>query len=44
MLAAIPSRPVTITVNKDDEACLRVLKDYGFREVRTLLTMEQEPG
>jgi GNAT superfamily N-acetyltransferase len=44
MLAAIPSRPVTITVNKDDEACLRALKEYGFREVRTLLTMEQELG
>jgi GNAT superfamily N-acetyltransferase len=44
MLAALHFRPVTITVNKDDEACLRVLKDYGFRQVRTLLTMEQEPG
>jgi GNAT superfamily N-acetyltransferase len=44
MLAAIPSRPVRVTVNKDDEDCLRVLKDYGFSEVRTLLTMEQDLG
>lgn len=39
MLATIPSHPVKITVEKDDEAALRVLKGYGFREVRTLLTM-----
>lgn len=42
MLAAIPSRPVRTTVEQDDEAALRVLRDYGFREVRTLLTMVQE--
>lgn len=44
MLEAVPARPVKATVNKDDEACLRVLNGYGFSEVRTLLTMEQELG
>jgi ribosomal-protein-alanine N-acetyltransferase len=44
MLAAIPSQPVKTTVDKDHEAARRVLTDYGFREVRTLLTMVQEPG
>jgi ribosomal protein S18 acetylase RimI-like enzyme len=44
MLAAIPSQPVRVTVDKDDEAAQRVLTDYGFREVRTLLTMIREPG
>jgi GNAT superfamily N-acetyltransferase len=41
-LAAIPSRPVRITVQKGEEATLQVLNDYGFREIRTLLTMVQE--
>ena len=42
MLAAVPSRPVRITLYADDEAAQRVLGDYGFREQRTLLTLYQD--
>lgn len=41
MLAAIPSRPVKITVDKDHTAILQVLRDYGFEEGRTLLTLRK---
>lgn len=39
MLAAVPSRPVRITVDKDHSALLKVLGDYGFEKQRTLLTL-----
>jgi len=39
MLAAIPSRPVRVTVSKEHTAMLKVLRDYGFQEQRTLLTL-----
>ena len=42
MLAAIPPRPVRITVDMDHEAVLKVLQSYGFREQRTLLTLRQD--
>lgn len=42
MLAAAPSRPVRITANMGDEAALKVLRDYGFKEQRTLLTLRKD--
>jgi hypothetical protein len=39
VLASAPSRPVRITVSKEHTATLRVLRDYGFQEQRTLLTL-----
>jgi ribosomal protein S18 acetylase RimI-like enzyme len=42
MLAAIPPKPVRITVEKDDEAALKVLREYGFWEERTLLTLRKD--
>lgn len=42
MLAAAPPGPVRITVNMDDEAARKVLRDYGFREQRTLLTLRRD--
>jgi ribosomal protein S18 acetylase RimI-like enzyme len=42
MLAAIPPRPVRITVDMDHEAVLKVLQSYGFKEQRTLLTLRQD--
>jgi ribosomal protein S18 acetylase RimI-like enzyme len=39
MLAAIPPRPVRVTVSKEHTAALKVLRDYGFQEQRTLLTL-----
>jgi ribosomal protein S18 acetylase RimI-like enzyme len=42
MLAAIPSRPVRATVNKDHTATLKVMQQYGFEEKRTLLTLRRD--
>ncbi len=42
MLDAAPPRPVRITANMGDEATLKVLRDYGFREQRTLLTLRKD--
>ncbi len=42
MLAAAPSGPVRITANTGDEATLKVLRDYGFKEKRTLLTLRKD--
>jgi hypothetical protein len=42
MLASAPPRPVRITANVGDEATLKVLRDYGFKEQRTLLTLRKD--
>jgi len=42
MLGAAPSRQVRITAHMGDEATLKVLKDYGFKEQRTLLTLRKD--
>jgi ribosomal protein S18 acetylase RimI-like enzyme len=42
ILASAPSKPVGITANVGNEATLRVLRDYGFKEQRTLLTMRKD--
>jgi ribosomal protein S18 acetylase RimI-like enzyme len=39
ILASVPSRPVRATVIKEHTATLKVLRDYGFQEQRTLLTL-----
>jgi ribosomal protein S18 acetylase RimI-like enzyme len=44
MLAAIPARPVEAKVNKSHTAALKVLRDYGFKEQRTLLTLRRDLG
>jgi ribosomal protein S18 acetylase RimI-like enzyme len=42
MLSAIPSRPARVTVDKDHAAMLQVLREYGFEEQRTLLTLRRD--
>jgi ribosomal protein S18 acetylase RimI-like enzyme len=42
MLASAPPRPVRITANVGDEATLKILRDYGFKEQRTLLTLRKD--
>jgi hypothetical protein len=42
MLAAIPPRPVQITVNKAHAAALNALGKVGFEEKRTLLTLRKD--
>lgn len=42
MLSGSPSRPVRITIDPDQSAILQVLRDYGFKEQRTLLTMRKD--
>jgi hypothetical protein len=42
MLAALPPAPVGIMLYVDQVAALRVLRSYGFREKRTLLTLKRE--
>jgi ribosomal protein S18 acetylase RimI-like enzyme len=42
MLSSAPSRPVRISANVGDEATLKVLRDYGFKEQRTLLTLRKD--
>lgn len=42
MLASAPSKPVRITASVGDGATLKVLREYGFKEQRTLLTMRKD--
>ena len=42
MLAAIPPRPVEATVDRGHSAALKVLRDYGFKEQRTLLALRKD--
>jgi hypothetical protein len=42
LLATAPPRPVGVTVDKDAEATLKVLRDHGFAEQRTLLTLRKD--
>ena len=42
MLSDLPSRSVRITLDPDQKAILHVLRDYGFEEQRTLLTMRKD--
>ncbi|MFC2037446.1 GNAT family N-acetyltransferase [Chloroflexota bacterium] len=42
ILAAIPPRPVQITVNKAHAAALNALRKFGFEEKRTLLTLRRD--
>jgi ribosomal protein S18 acetylase RimI-like enzyme len=42
MLSAVPSRPVKITVDMDQQAILEALQVYGFQEQRTLLTLRRD--
>ena len=44
MLASALPRPVRIAANAEDEATLKVLRDYGFKEQRTLLTLRKDFG
>jgi ribosomal protein S18 acetylase RimI-like enzyme len=41
MLAALPSRPVRSTVSQEHKALIAVLRDYGFAQGRTLLTLRR---
>jgi ribosomal protein S18 acetylase RimI-like enzyme len=41
MLAVIPSRPVRVTVDVEHTAIQKALREYGFEEQRTLLTLHQ---
>jgi ribosomal protein S18 acetylase RimI-like enzyme len=42
VLDVAPPGPVTAIVDKDHAAALKVLRDYGFKEQRTLLTMAKD--
>jgi len=42
LLAALPPRPVRAVVDKEHTATIRVLREYGFREQRTLLTLRRD--
>ncbi len=42
MLAAAPVRPVQATLYTNDLAALKVLRSYGFKERRALLTMRRD--
>lgn len=41
MLTVLPSGPVEATVDMDHTAALKILRDYGFQERRTLLTLSK---
>jgi ribosomal protein S18 acetylase RimI-like enzyme len=41
MLAVLPARPVRSTVGKDHTALIAVLRDHGFVQGRTLLTLRK---
>jgi ribosomal protein S18 acetylase RimI-like enzyme len=41
-LGAIPPRPAVATVLKEHDTALQVLRDHGFKERRTLLTMRRD--
>jgi GNAT superfamily N-acetyltransferase len=38
----VPSRPVKIKIDPDRQGTMHVLRDYGFKEQRTLLTMRKD--
>jgi ribosomal protein S18 acetylase RimI-like enzyme len=42
ILSGSPSRPVRIKIDPDQSAISQVLRDYGFEEQRTLLTMRKD--
>jgi ribosomal protein S18 acetylase RimI-like enzyme len=42
MLAALPPAPAGIMLYVDQAAAIKILRDYGFREKRTLLTLKRE--
>lgn len=42
LLAAAPPRPVRVTVFRGQKATLDVLRGYGFRQGRTLLTLRKD--
>ncbi len=42
MLAAIPPRPVRAVVDREHTVTARVLREYGFQEKRTLLTLRKD--
>ena len=42
LLSAAPPAPVRATVNRSHESILDTLSDFGFREVRTLLTLRKD--
>ena len=42
ILSDFPPRPVGITLDSEQRATARVLRDYGFKEQRTLLTMRKD--
>jgi ribosomal protein S18 acetylase RimI-like enzyme len=42
MLAGLPPRPVKVTAYKADTPVLEVLRGYGFREQRTMLTLRKD--
>jgi GNAT superfamily N-acetyltransferase len=42
MLASAPPGPVRVAANVGDKATLKVLRDYGFKEQRTLLTLRKD--
>lgn len=42
MLAALPPRPVSVTVHRTDTPALEVLSGYGFHEQRTLITLRRD--
>jgi ribosomal protein S18 acetylase RimI-like enzyme len=44
ILATMPPRVVRTTVRSDQRAVLQALKDHGFREHRTLLTLRKDFG
>jgi hypothetical protein len=42
MLASAPQRPVKIAASVEAESTLKALRDYGFKEQRTLLTLRKD--
>ena len=42
LLASLPPQPTQITVYEQETQLREVLRTYGFREVRTLLTLQKE--
>ena len=42
VLSDLPSRPVRITIDPDQTPTVQVLREYGFKERRTLLTMRKD--
>ena len=42
MLSDAPPRPVTIMVDPEQQATVQSIRDYSFKEQRTLLTMRKD--